>query len=754
MFCRNCGCKLEEENLFCPECGTPVRKMRPASQSSVTETEHGNRENVPRGGMTYTEAIRLAKLNDQRGFDFLYHKTAQSKLYLAIKYMKNEEAARDVLQDAYLRAFSHLDQLQNPEHFSTWFGTIVANTAKNALSKKTALIFSELEDDEDSAGEFEDTLKNENTSFQPEENYTKEETVKLAHELIDALSDEQRLCILMYHIENIPIREIARAMNCSENTVKSRLNYGRKNIQARGEALRKQGYTLYTFAPIPFLIYVLRRELRFNWNSLTVMAESVYQGVIRGAAASPKISGTNKAETAAKKAGGNAAGKNAAGAAAAKGGAAGVGVRAAAIVLAVGVGVGAGVGIYSAVRPVNSEAPASVSTVTAASAAESAAEVLGGAASLAESVTAESVQEETEEVAEVRELSDDEFPQLLEGSLTKTEVEFVFAYGPMSGSNAAFPRKLDNYLANSFLYGATYADNYKDLNVYIGDTQDWRTQYSVSETDRILSVYTDEKIENVSGMGGEISGDSITLYLAQLNFDAQAEVTHTAYSEEEESLTIYYTMTSTSYDSDDLNYTRDYIAACTMQEDGKYRITDIYEGAYTEPTTAASSEGAVNTDGTLSDAQKALYRDILSEIENENTAYTADIPDPYNAGRYYSLCDLNGDGVLELVLFSNTSNRSVTGKVFGCTEGSNGLEPKIYDDVFGTWTGLAVTSDGRVYATYINISGIVELYWVECDDSSVSQSYAAEYDMSKDESDPYDGTGIEQYEITDLSPLS
>lgn len=78
----------------------------------------------------YTEAVRLALAGEEQGFSYLYENTYKTKYYLALQYMKNQEAAEDVLQDAYIRAFSKLDTLQDPENFSAWLGKIVANTAK------------------------------------------------------------------------------------------------------------------------------------------------------------------------------------------------------------------------------------------------------------------------------------------------------------------------------------------------------------------------------------------------------------------------------------------------------------------------------------------------------------------------------------------------------------------------------------------------------------------------------------------------
>lgn len=209
--------------------------------------------------MNYTQAIMMAKNGEAKGFEFLYEETYRSKYYLALQYMKNEEAAKDVLQEAYLKAFSKLDMLEDPEAFSGWLGRIVANTAKNMLVKKNPLLFTDVASDEENDN-FEYQIEDETVENQPELNYTRQETQQLVHELIDALSEEQRICILMYHIEGASIREIAQTLGCSENTVKSRLKYGRNNLKIKAEQLRNKGYKLYSIAPLPLFIYLLHSE--------------------------------------------------------------------------------------------------------------------------------------------------------------------------------------------------------------------------------------------------------------------------------------------------------------------------------------------------------------------------------------------------------------------------------------------------------------------------------------------------------------
>ena len=222
--------------------------------------------------MEIKEAVIKAQNGDQSAFSFLYEETYKSKYYLALKYMKNKEAAEDVLQDAYLKAFSKLGTLKQPEAFEGWLGMIVANTAKNMLVKKNPLLFSEMAVDQEGE-EYVYDVEDEDSENQPELAYTREETKELVHILLDGLSEEQRMAILMFHLENASISEIAQAMDCSENTVKSRLNYGRKNLKIQAEQLQKKGYKLYAVAPGLLLVYLLRNDRSVMAADKTFLAD-------------------------------------------------------------------------------------------------------------------------------------------------------------------------------------------------------------------------------------------------------------------------------------------------------------------------------------------------------------------------------------------------------------------------------------------------------------------------------------------------
>lgn len=210
--------------------------------------------------MNWTEAVKLAKEGDNRGYDFLYTQTYQKNYYVALRYMKQEDAAMDVLQDAYIKAFNNLSQLQNPEKFQGWMARIVATKALDELKKTKVSLFSQV-NTEDEEISMEELLEDQRIDTRPDLVIDQGETKRLVQEMIDSLSEEQKICIMMFYVEELSVKEIAETLQVSENTVKSRLKYGRKNIEGKVLELEKKGTKLYSLAPIAFFLYLLRKDV-------------------------------------------------------------------------------------------------------------------------------------------------------------------------------------------------------------------------------------------------------------------------------------------------------------------------------------------------------------------------------------------------------------------------------------------------------------------------------------------------------------
>lgn len=205
---------------------------------------------------TWDSLIHKAQKGNQAAITELYNRTYSQGFSVALQMVKNEEDAMDVLQNAYISAFNNLHTIREPEKFKNWFNCIVANKCRDFLRKHKEVVFSEMEVEEDIS--FEETLESDLIEFSPEQSVDYSETKKLLNEILQALPQEQKLCVLMYYYNELSVKEIAEALGCSENTVKSRLNYARKRIKEDVKALEKTGTKLYNIAPIPFIVWILR----------------------------------------------------------------------------------------------------------------------------------------------------------------------------------------------------------------------------------------------------------------------------------------------------------------------------------------------------------------------------------------------------------------------------------------------------------------------------------------------------------------
>lgn len=496
--------------------------------------------------MNYTEAVRLAKAGDEKGYYFLYKEVYESKYYLALKYMQNEEEAKDVLQDAYIKAFSKLDTLENPEKFPSWFGIIVANTAKNALKKNNPMLFTDIAVNANEE-EFEYQIEDENVQTQPEMAYSQKETQKLVREIIDSLSEEQRMCILMFHIEGYSISEIADALGCSENTVKSRLNYGRKNIKAKAEELQKKGYKLYSLAPVPLLLYLLRLEKKVfaAEAGFKAVEESMIGNIVNS------VKKASAAQSAGVKASSKVIKQGFMHTFAGKAAATGVSIC---IVAA---------GVTGVVMNHNKAHQDSVNTVAVEEKQEK--------------KDAEVKKEEIEdkEVKE-RHILDGEYPSLLSGGITKEEFEFLLAYGPeLIADSTPSVEDMCDMVFRLGMTGEYYNISFQRLDT---DTDAWM-DYSLEEINNFISVFQysfKEEDNNQYSNVLKVYGNVISIIIVEPNTTRTAMIEDAKLKGDE--IKIEYQLQESKFD-DDTGEERINVLYKTVQlrkcENGSYRIISI-----------------------------------------------------------------------------------------------------------------------------------------------------------------------------------
>ena len=194
--------------------------------------------------------------NKQKELETIYNRTYAKAYVIARQFVKNEEDALDILQEAYISVFNHMESLQDESKLDKWVNMIVANRCKDWLRKKQVVLFSDM--GEEAEDDYEATIEDNHIEFLPEASVDYAETKRLIAEILDALPEDQRMCILMYYYDELSVNEIAESLDCSTGTVKSRLNYARKKIKEEVEALEKKGTKLYGIAPLPFIVWMLK----------------------------------------------------------------------------------------------------------------------------------------------------------------------------------------------------------------------------------------------------------------------------------------------------------------------------------------------------------------------------------------------------------------------------------------------------------------------------------------------------------------
>ena len=204
---------------------------------------------------TIKELVLSAKNGNKKAFDKLYELTHNDVWYNCLSLLKDEENAKDIMQETYITAFLKLDTLKDEEKFCGWLTAIATNKSKNKLKGKVEYQI----DDEVPITEAEtDEL------MLPEEYIIKTEKRKVLLQIMeDTLSFNQYQTVLMFYFDEMSISEIAQGLEISEGTVKSRLNSSRAKMKTAIEDYeKKSGDKLHGVVVVPFFTTIFKEEAK------------------------------------------------------------------------------------------------------------------------------------------------------------------------------------------------------------------------------------------------------------------------------------------------------------------------------------------------------------------------------------------------------------------------------------------------------------------------------------------------------------
>ena len=271
------------------------------------------------------ELVQKTQTGDSEAMNQLLQTAYKNVLFQCRRIMKHSEDAEDMAQEVLIKIYETLGTLREPERFISWANTIATRRCINERMRNPKdLQF--VEDEEGNS--ILDNLEELDQQSMPEAALDSEETRRMIRELIDKLPETQRVAVMSYYNAEMSVKEIAELLGVSENTVKSRLSYGRKAIEKGVKEYEKQGIKLYGLSPLPFLLYFLRSSAEMGSDaaasaaaSAVLSAGAAAAGTATAAEGAAEVAAGTVEPAAAGAAGTSASAGAAAGTAAASGGA-------------------------------------------------------------------------------------------------------------------------------------------------------------------------------------------------------------------------------------------------------------------------------------------------------------------------------------------------------------------------------------------------------------------------------------------------
>lgn len=180
------------------------------------------------------ELVRRIVENGERDlFNELYERYASIVYYKAYSFTKDNDAAKDLTHDIMVKIFTKLSKFRGESKFSLWVNTITYNACVDYTKRKKKMFISEHSDEILEHEEYDDTGI--------EEKELKEIQLQQLEHLLEVISVEDKMLLLMYYKDGLPVKEMAKVLKIGVSAVKMRLQRARHRLAKQFEILNKKG---------------------------------------------------------------------------------------------------------------------------------------------------------------------------------------------------------------------------------------------------------------------------------------------------------------------------------------------------------------------------------------------------------------------------------------------------------------------------------------------------------------------------------
>jgi RNA polymerase sigma-70 factor (ECF subfamily) len=185
--------------------------------------------------VTDEELVSRSIAGDTESFDQLILRWERPIYALAYRQIGREEDARDIVQDAFLRAFRALPGFKGEAKFSSWLYRITLNLCRDFMRRARRAPFAPTPEGRD----VEDMASAERSTAESiEDVLTRQDLSRHVARAMGTLPEEQRSAILLKEYHGLTFQEIAELQGCPLSTVKTRLYQGltmlRRELDRRG----------------------------------------------------------------------------------------------------------------------------------------------------------------------------------------------------------------------------------------------------------------------------------------------------------------------------------------------------------------------------------------------------------------------------------------------------------------------------------------------------------------------------------------
>lgn len=178
--------------------------------------------------MTDEEVIGRVRAGDTALFEVIMRRYNQRLFRVTRSILGDDDEAQDVTQEAYVRAYMHLDQFEGRAQFSTWLTKIAVHEALARLRARKRLV-----DIDGMSASAEDAMNLESKTPSPEQDVLNKTIRIVVETAVDGLPETYRSVFMLREVEGLSTSETADCLDLTEETVKVRLHRARSLLRKR-----------------------------------------------------------------------------------------------------------------------------------------------------------------------------------------------------------------------------------------------------------------------------------------------------------------------------------------------------------------------------------------------------------------------------------------------------------------------------------------------------------------------------------------